>query len=306
MNVSVIVCTCNRYELLDNTIDSIYKNTIKPFECIIVDQSDDKKRIGKIFNKLSKKYPIKIIFDKGKGLSRSRNIGGKAALGDILAYTDDDAYVDANWINGILESFSTQKFNTGVTGGIIRPVYGEVNRDWKIPKKWEYMLPSYDRGNYFGEYKNGELPPGVSFAVKKELFDQIGEFNEKLGVISGKKLQIFGEDSDFCLKAKKLGYHIIYNSNIIVFHPVPLSRQNQSFFNSRMFTEGATQMYLHLITNRKRYSEKIRLLLYKIISLINYSAKGKNRNEYSVYVGKKYYKYGEIIMISRLFFRKDL
>lgn len=283
MKVSVIICTCNRYELIIRTLESIVNNAQQPHEIIIVDQSDEKGRMRAILTSLPFSSRLTIIPDDGKGLSRARNIGWKRAGGDLIAFTDDDAFVDGRWIQGILQSFSIKKFKTGITGGKIIPVFDEMNPDWRMPERWEYLYPAYDRGDHIGEYTNGELPPGASFAILRSLLEKTGGFNERLGVIEGKKTQIYGEDSEVALQVQKLGYQVVYNSNIIVYHPVPLSRQNQDFLNRRLYIEGITQMYIYLSLNRPRFRKRIYFLydnLKRLMALILSGGKRLDRREY--------------------------
>lgn len=298
MTVSVIICTCNRYELICDTINSICNNSIKPFELIIVDQSDNMDHMNLILKDLNRKYKnIVIQHDNGKGLSRARNLGGRLATGVILAYTDDDAYVDKDWIKSIIDVFKDKNYRTGITGGKIIPVYYEKESEWEMPKQWQYLLPAYDRGDYYGRYENGDLPPGVNYATLKSLFETIGGFNEKLGVNAGKKFQIFGEDSEFSLKVKDLGYDLIYNYKNIVYHPVPLSRQSQNFLNKRLFTEGRTQIFIHFNLNKTKKINMIKLLFRKIIALLKYILSNHSNTELTVFTGRKFFLYGEISML---------
>lgn len=287
MKVSVIICTCNRYELIIRTLESIVNNAQQPHEIIIVDQSDEKGRMRAILTSLPFSSRLTIIPDDGKGLSRARNIGWKRAGGDLIAFTDDDAFVDGRWIQGILQSFSIKKFKTGITGGKIIPVFDEMNPDWRMPERWEYLYPAYDRGDHIGEYTNGELPPGASFAILRSLLEKTGGFNERLGVIEGKKTQIYGEDSEVALQVQKFGYQVVYNSNIIVYHPVPLSRQNQDFLNRRLYIEGITQMYVYLIMNRPRFRKRIYFLYDSLKRLLALILSGRKRLDRREYLGMK-------------------
>jgi len=245
MTLSVIICTCNRYEAITRTIDSILANDIEAYELIIIDQSDDQTRMQKILNRYVKRYPVKYIRDDGKGLSRARNIGIEHASGNIIAFTDDDAFVDKNWIRSTIHVFELSDYNVGVAGGKIIPVYEEINPEWKIPERWEYFLPSITHDSKIGPFDKG-LPAGANICFARKVFEVAGRFDENLGVDASKKIYLCGEDSDMVLKARSAGFDIIYNPESVVYHPVPLSRQNQGFLNRRCFIEGATQEYIKL------------------------------------------------------------
>lgn len=240
--ISVIICTARPNQQLVQALHSIKKCKTQPYEIVVIDQSDetdkDAIRIKKDFQ-----GEVSWFKQKAKGLSIARNYAIRVTNGSILAFTDDDAYVHEDWIDSIIESFTNSLFNTGIAGGKIIPVYTERNPQWLIPKKWEFVLPSYDQGPVLERYRYG-LPPGVNYSVKRSLFDELGGFDEKIGVISGRKTQIYGEDSDFTTRATNAGYHIVYNPRCVVYHPVPLSRQSKKFLRKRLFITGLTKEYL--------------------------------------------------------------
>lgn len=98
-NISVIIPTCNRYDILEENIDNIMSQKVKPADVIICDDSDrdyvnkNKTKIDFLKNYPSCKYFYCARFDingnKDYGLARSRNFGIVNASGDILVFIDD-------------------------------------------------------------------------------------------------------------------------------------------------------------------------------------------------------------------------
>ncbi len=245
--VSVIICTARPNQALIQALNSVHKCSTQPHEIIVIDQSDEGTNEAEIIRN-DFQQTVKWFKHRDKGLSKARNFAINVSSGSILAFTDDDAYVDEGWIDAIIESFNSPDFNTGIAGGKILPIYHERDPKWKTPKKWEFVLPAYEQGEILERYRYG-LPPGVNYSVKRTLFDELGGFDENIGVISGRKTQIYGEDSDFTIRATNAGYHIVYNPRSIVYHPVPLSRQSKKFLKKRLFVTGLTKEYL-----RKKHS----------------------------------------------------
>ncbi len=252
--ISVVVPTCNRSDTLAITLNSIMANTVLPDEIIIVDQGAN--NTGVFISDRSSN--IKYIKDRGKGVARARNIGWKNAIGDIIAFTDDDALVDREWIKNILITFKLTNFNPGVIGGKIIPTFEEKNDDWNISEERKYILPYYDQGDAIELYSQGCMPPGVNYSTTKELLEKANGFNEMLGVNNGKKIQIYGEDTMLSFNIQAMGFDIIYNPNIIVYHPVPLSRQCNEFLKRRLFTEGLTSMYINRLNHEYSFRGRIR------------------------------------------------
>ncbi len=191
------------------------------------------------------------------------------------------------------KSFQLNGYNVGICGGKIIPLIEEVNTEWSIPERWEHFLPSYQHDYEIGPYRNKELPPGVNYSIHNELFNRLGPFNDKLGVNSSRKIQLFGEDMEYCLRAKKAGYSIIYNPESIVYHPVSKKRQSQKYLNERLFCEGHTRVYVTLIRTKINIFNKIIIIINSGLFLIKLYFKRKKMDD-RIYQGEKYMKLGEL------------
>ena len=101
MRYSIIVPAYNTEKYIDKCLKSIFSNTYKNFEVIIVnDGSTDKTE--DIINKYIKKYDnIIYIKQKNMGLSLARNNGVRKATGDYLLFIDSDDYVEKNLLENI-------------------------------------------------------------------------------------------------------------------------------------------------------------------------------------------------------------
>lgn len=290
--ISVIIPTTNRSATIGKAIESIYNNTIAPREVIVVDQSRDDLTLN-VLQKFIEAKGLIYIRDQGSGISRSRNVGWKRASGEIIAFTDDDAWVDSKWLECILEIFNNRAFNIGAVGGRILPVYEEKNPNWTIPKQWEYLLPSLDHGDAVTAFKENAFPIGVNLITYRHLLEEFDGFDENMGVNSTRSRQIFGEDVDYYLRLKNRGFDLVYNPHCIVYHPVPLSRQSQEFLNKRLMTEGTTYVYF-MFKDGKLGPLKSAVLMLK--SLVRYTLtllKEGNKEE-------AHYLYAKIVMFIRI------
>src|SRR5205085_5368183 len=85
------------------------------FETIVVDDgsTDD-------CSKIASQFPARIIRTTNQGLSSARNTGMAAAVGEIVAYLDDDAYPDAQWLKYLALTF-LRTSHAGVGGPNIPP-----------------------------------------------------------------------------------------------------------------------------------------------------------------------------------------
>ncbi|MCK5344238.1 MAG: glycosyltransferase family 2 protein, partial [Candidatus Heimdallarchaeota archaeon] len=87
--VSVILTTFNRAELLPRVIDSVLHQTFTGFELLIVDDfsQDQTSEIIRTFNDDRIKY---VRHAENRGLSAARNTGIFHAIGEYIAFLDDD------------------------------------------------------------------------------------------------------------------------------------------------------------------------------------------------------------------------
>lgn len=177
-----------------------YKN----FELIILPDNEEKEI-------LSDKLNIKVIPTGSVGPAEKRDIGAKYAKGEILAFTDDDAYPDKNWLTNALKTFDMSEDIAAVGGPGITPkndsfwqrVSGNVYASWLM--SGGYRKRYIATGKIHEDY---DLP-SVNLIVKKKVFDEIGGFDSTYYP---------GEDTKLCLEIKKKGHKIYYNPDVIVYH----------------------------------------------------------------------------------------
>ena len=101
MDVSIVICTYGRPESLNDTLESLTKQTYKDFEVIL-------------------------LTEKGH-LSQLRQRGLECAVGSIVSFIDDDVYCPPTWLEGVVKGF--REGVVGVSGPtIIVPEY-QKNRD---------------------------------------------------------------------------------------------------------------------------------------------------------------------------------
>ena len=171
MYVSVIIPTYNRKHTLKRAIQSVYMQSLLPYEVIVVDDgsNDGTKEWVK------QKYPnVKYIYQKNSGVSSARNKGIKIARGDWIALLDSDD----EWLpNKLSEQINKIKSNLDVK--ILHS-----NEIWiRNGVRVNQMKKHKKFGGYIFEkcLDMCRISPS-SVMLKKEIFDDIGTFDESLKV----------------------------------------------------------------------------------------------------------------------------
>ena len=116
MTVAVVICTRLRPAALRGCLCAISKLRRAPDQLIVVDNSSGDQETENLAREFSASY----LVEPEMGLSRARNRGLSASNSEVVAYVDDDAQPDANWLELIIEPFANPQVAV-VTGDVIVP-----------------------------------------------------------------------------------------------------------------------------------------------------------------------------------------
>ena len=171
-DISVVIPSHNRCELLKRAISSVLNQTIKTREIIIVDNGSTDNTHGMI----SSLFPeITYIYEKTKGVSIARNIGIKNCHSTWIAFLDSD---DA-WEPQKLEK---QFFYINNKNKKYRLIH--TNEIWYKNNKFQNQLKKHQKsgGDIFQKSLDLCCISPSSALIKKEIFDDYGFFDEGLEV----------------------------------------------------------------------------------------------------------------------------
>jgi GT2 family glycosyltransferase len=214
-NVTVAVATLNRPEGLARCLDGILGGEILPEEVVIVDQSQDNKAQLVVKQRLAGNVPIIYIRQARRGLSASRNAAFAHARWPIVAVTDDDCVPDRGWVSIIKKTFSSVPVPDATTGRVL-PLGPDMAGFYAVSSRVS-TVPA----EFHGKVVPWLVGSGGNFAVKREWFDRVGGYDERLGTGSPGKA---AEDADFIYRLLCAGARIRYEPAGIVFH----ERQSKS------------------------------------------------------------------------------
>jgi glycosyltransferase involved in cell wall biosynthesis len=93
MKVSVVIPAYNEEKYIRTCLESILKQTEKPDEIIVVDNNSTDSTVA-----IVQEYPVRLIHEHIQGLTHARNKGYNEAQYEIIARTDADSIVSANWV----------------------------------------------------------------------------------------------------------------------------------------------------------------------------------------------------------------
>ncbi len=199
--ISLICATYNRSTELEQLLKSLVTQTYKNFEIIIVDQNKNG-LIDGICQSYKQQLNLIHIKSEKLGLSFNRNIGIKAAIGEILAFPDDDC----SYYPDTLEKVS-QLFNQNKADLILGQIRDRISNK-PIIRNWPKSATEITKIR-----KILGLVTSITIFCRKN--PEIS-FDELFGV--GSKFGAY-EDSDLCTQYLNLDKKLLYTPSIEVLHP---------------------------------------------------------------------------------------
>ncbi|MEY4918412.1 MAG: hypothetical protein RL616_2325, partial [Verrucomicrobiota bacterium] len=100
--ISVVVCTYRGVATLAECLAGLQRVAYPDFEVIVVNDGSQEGVAA-----IAKKFPVRLLNIPHSGLSAARNVGCRAATGEIVAYLDDDAWPDPHWLQFLAHTFAT-------------------------------------------------------------------------------------------------------------------------------------------------------------------------------------------------------
>jgi glycosyltransferase involved in cell wall biosynthesis len=179
--ISAIVCTYNRAKWLAGALDSLVQQSldVRDYEILVVDNASTDETPA-VVRALQEKHPghaIISIYEPRQGLGYARNTGLEHARGKYVAYLDDDALANPDWLKHAVELFETVEPAPICVGGPILPFYAAPKPAWF---KDEYKTRSYGSEPLF--LRRGQTFTGTNMVWSKEVARNLGGFEVKLGV----------------------------------------------------------------------------------------------------------------------------
>jgi glycosyltransferase involved in cell wall biosynthesis len=171
--VSIIIPTYNRGTLLARAVKSVLNQTYKKFELIIVDDAstDNTGEVVRSFNDERIKY---IRREKNGGEAAARNTGIETAVCEYIAYQDSDD----EWLPEKLEKQIRVFENCSPEAGVVYTAFWKIEDGKKtyVPFAWV----GKKNGDIHKELLYGNFIGSPVVLIKKECFDRVGLFDERL------------------------------------------------------------------------------------------------------------------------------
>lgn len=222
------------YDHFCEAAESVLNQTYNNVELVvIVDGTPD------VYDKILEDYDnhedmIISCNDENVGLLQSRNRGAELATGDVVAFIDDDAIADEEWIERLVDAYENQ--NAIATGGKMTPEW-IAGKPSFLPEEFYWLIGVTHRGfaDGAGEVRNTF---GSNISFRTNLFEELGGFNVSIGGRKGDK-NLQGGETELCARMRtEYDQGIWYVPEAEVAHKVFQYRTKVGWLLDRAFWQG--------------------------------------------------------------------
>ncbi|PZU84838.1 MAG: glycosyl transferase [Chryseobacterium sp.] len=253
--VSIIIPTYKDWDRLKLCLEALEKQSFPQnfFEVLVVNNDPE--------DEFANRFPIAdnvtILNEPKAGSYVARNTALDAAKGSLIGFTDSDCIPDINWIKNAVKVFSTDKTIDRIAGRL-KMFYPNKNVSLADLYDATFAFPQEDYT------KSGFCVTGNLF-TKKELFDTVGYFDEKV---------MSGGDSKWGLEATKKGFNMVYSADVFVSHPTRSSLEDLKIKMKRV-GKGLKNI---LPDDKKKHNVLVQIFIYIVFRMPEFFKDARKRN----------------------------
>ena len=240
LRASVVVPTYSfeRWDHLVATLDGLARQTVAPEEVIVVVDGNPE-----LLERVRERFPDVRSAEnsQGAGLSGCRNTAADLAAGSVLAYLDDDAVPEPQWLEEHLAGYDHPSVLG--TGGTLVPAWSGGKPD-RLPKElwWIIGCSWTGRPETPAPIRN---PIGANMTLRKDVVEAAGGFTMRLGRLDREGTATSGtaDETEFCIRALEShpGGYFQHRPGAVVHHLVPAARTTWGYLVSRSRVEGCIE-----------------------------------------------------------------
>jgi GT2 family glycosyltransferase len=271
MSVVISTYSTDKKDLVLDCINSLRDQSVPPNEILLV--LDKNPALIDFYKSVVPKDVI-VIGSDGFGLSRARNAGARYARSEIVAFIDDDAVADKDWVKNTLSNYADPSV-VGV-GGLIKPDWNGGKSAW-FPEELNWVVGC----SYKGLSDRSEPirnPIGCNMSFRHSVFEKVGYFRADVGRLG--KILLDGEEPEFSLRVHKKipGAKIMNAPSAVVLHKISPGRKKFSYLWKRSFYQGFSKGIID--GSRQKSDERLTLENSYVRFLLTVSIKHRIRKFY--------------------------
>jgi GT2 family glycosyltransferase len=258
-DVSVVVAahTLDRWADIVAGVEALAHQTVAPLETILVVDHNDEL----LARARAELRGVRVLDNlRTGGASGARNTGVAAARGAVVAFLDDDARPEPDWVERLLPAYDDPAVMA--VGGVARPVWPD-RRPAHLPPELDWIVGC----TYLGQptvRSDVRNLWGCNMSVRAEVFDRIGGFDEEVGRIG--LIPLGAEETELCIRIgqRVRGARVVFEPSAVVHHRVTEARCQWSYLVTRSHAEGISKAAMSRVvgteagtSDERRYATRV-------------------------------------------------
>lgn len=258
----VVICTRDRPAQLDRCLEAVARQDHPNYQVLVVDNAPSDGSAREVATRWGAQYVMEPI----PGASRARNRGAREGSSEIIAFLDDDAIPEPDWVSQLAVEFRDPLVMA--VGGPYRALKEDIETESLCRLLGEAGIGSLERmvvdlrtPRWFEIANFGGAAPTGNMAFRRRAFEVWPGFNEQFGpgtLFSG------GEESHAFFSLVQRGYRVIYTPSAIVRHPYPRTLAELRALHLKRLTSATGYMTL-LFVEEPRYRRALLIYLFSAL-----------------------------------------
>ncbi|MCW7943008.1 family 2 glycosyl transferase [Streptomyces hygroscopicus] len=240
-DISVVICvyTEDRWEDILAAVASVRAQSRPARETLLVVDHNETLR-ERLTGEYKEVEEVRVIANAGpRGLSAGRNTGIAASHGEIIAFLDDDAVAERDWLKHFAEGYEDRRVMA--VGGRTMPVWASGRRPAWFPEEFDWVVGCTYRGLPPGRVRVRNVLGGNA-SFRRAAFEAAGGFATGIGR-DGDKRPLGCEETELCIRLARARPDavLLIDDRAVIHHRVPAPREHFAYFRTRTYAEGLSK-----------------------------------------------------------------
>ncbi|MFC7306924.1 glycosyltransferase family 2 protein [Streptomyces monticola] len=240
-DVSVVICvyTEDRWEDILAAVSSVRAQSLPARETLLV-VDHNQALLERLVREFKEAREVRVLANAGpRGLSAGRNTGIAASYGEIIAFLDDDAVAERDWLLHFAAGYRDPRVMA--VGGRTLPIWASGRRPGWFPEEFDWVVGCTYKGLPRGRVRVRNVLGGNA-SFRRSAFDTAGGFATGIGR-DGDKRPLGGEETELCIRLTRARPDavLLIDDRAVIHHRVPAVREHFRYFRSRTYAEGLSK-----------------------------------------------------------------
>ncbi|MFJ1975151.1 glycosyltransferase family 2 protein [Streptomyces sp. NPDC087903] len=240
-DISVVICayTEDRWEDILAAVSSVRAQSRPAVETLLVVDHN-----AVLLDRLAREFKevdeVRVLANAGvRGLSAGRNTGIAASRGAVVAFLDDDAVAERDWLRHLAAGFADPRVMA--VGGRTLPIWASGRRPAWFPEEFDWVVGCTYRGLPRGQARVRNVLGGNA-SFRRTAFDAAGGFATGIGR-DGDKRPLGCEETELCIRLSRVRPDavLLIDDRAVIHHRVPAARERFGYFRTRSYAEGLSK-----------------------------------------------------------------